>query len=230
MKYSKSDSEYFRNKKGGGLETNGKLNNRNFSRNERESYTNKFSIISNNKFDRKLTEINPHKNKTMTELSEMNSSGKYKIKPIKIMVKKNLLSANEHYIFFGLNRENGIYEYVMYVNRNLGQLNTTGSPIICKKREENGRIVELTHKQFLKINVNELSILFYHLLLISKKNKDFIDKKFFDYLYQFVLPIILNTNVHNNNYKYIVGEIKKMLHFPPNNNTNNPELPKRTRQ
>ena len=78
MKYSKLGSEYFRNKKGGGLETNGKLNAANFSRNERESYTNKFSIISNKKFDRKLTEINPHKNKTMTELPEMNTNGKYK--------------------------------------------------------------------------------------------------------------------------------------------------------
>ena len=66
MKYSKSDSEYFRNKKGGGLEKNGKLSESNFSRSE------------------------------SVELKEMNSSNNNssnnnttKIKPIKIMVKKN---------------------------------------------------------------------------------------------------------------------------------------------
>lgn len=208
MKYSKLGSEYFRNKKGGGLETNGKLNKANFSAQE-------------------------------VELNEIGSSNN-RIKPIKIMVKKKskfnefrkklpnfLKSKDEHYVFFGFNPQNGIYEYVMYVNQDLGQLNTTGSPIICKKREENRRIVELTHQQFLEIDVNELSILFYHLLLISKKNKDFINEKFFEYLFQFVIPIILGAEVHNNNYKYIVGEIKKMLRFPNNANNNNLELPKR---
>lgn len=211
MKYSKSDSEYFRNKKGGGLETNGKLNNSNFSAQE-------------------------------VELNEIGSSTKIKIKPIKIMVKKKskfnefrkklpnfLKSKDEHYVFFGFNPQNSIYKYVMYVNQDFGQLNTTGSPIICKKREENERIVELTHPQFLEIDVKELSILFYHLLLIRNKNKNFIDKKFFDYLYQFVRPIIISADFHNNNYKYIVGEIIKMLRFPNNTNTN-PELPKRTRR
>ena len=59
MKYSKLGSEYFRNKKGGGLGTNGKLNAANFSNQD-------------------------------VELNEINSSNnRIKIKPIKIMVKKN---------------------------------------------------------------------------------------------------------------------------------------------
>jgi len=71
MKYSKSDSEYFRNKKGGGLETNGKLNSSNFSRETNKS-----------------KEFFSLKNANTHELPEMNTNGKYKINPIKIMVKK----------------------------------------------------------------------------------------------------------------------------------------------
>ena len=215
MMYSKSVSEYFRNKKGGGLQTNGKLNAANFSNQE-------------------------------VELNEINSS--IKIKPIKIMVKKKskfndfrkklpnflkfLKSKDEHYIFFGLNPRTGIYEYVCYVNQDFSQLNTTGSPIICKKREENGRIVELTHHQFLEIDIQELSILVYNILLIRKKNKDFLNEEFFRYLLDFVLPIILNTEIHNENYMYIVGEIRKILPNPDlsernNNVNNNPVLPRR---
>ena len=74
MKYSKSDSEYFRNKKGGGLETNGKLNAMNFSRNNKN----------------RLKEINIRENANTLELPEMNTNGKYKINPIKIMVKKKI--------------------------------------------------------------------------------------------------------------------------------------------
>ena len=216
MRYSKSDSEYFRNKKGGGLETNGKLNSANFSNQE-------------------------------VELNEINSSNNIiKIKPIKIMVKKKskfnefrkklhnfLKSKDEHYIFFGLNPETGIYEYVCYVNQDFGQLNTTGSPIICKRREEDGTIVELSHHEFINIDIKELSILVYHVLLIRKKNKDFLNEIFFEYLSQFVIPRILHTEIHNKNYMYIVGEIKKILpsqlHIP-NNTNNNPELPPRRRK
>ena len=225
MKYSKSDSEYFRNKKGGGLEKNGKLNANNFSRNENNSSLN-------------------GKNTKPVELQEMNSfNNKIKIKPIKIMVKKKLkvkslfgkLFDDEHYIFFGFNPETGTYEYVMYVNQDFSQLNTTGSPIICKKREENGRIVELTHHQFLEIDVQELSILVYRLLLILKKNEDFLNEKFFTYLSQFVIPIILDTEIHNTNYTYIVDKIKKFLRNPElpkrNNNVNNdPALPPRRKR
>ena len=216
MKYSKSDSEYFRNKKGGGLQTNGKLNAANFSNQENKRGLNR-------------RHTNP------VELQEMNSSNNNNItiKPIKIMVKKKsgikkLLGkfvSDEHYIFFGLNPITGIYEYVCYVNQDFGQLSTTGSPIICKKRDENGRIVDITHHHFLEINVQELSILVYRLLLIREKNKDFLNEEFFTYLSQFVIPIILNTEIHNKNYMYIVGTIKRILRIP--NNTNNPEIPNR---
>ena len=123
----------------------------------------------------------------------------------------------------------------MYVNQDFSQLNTTGSPIICKKREENGRIVELTHHQFLEIDVQELSILVYRLLLILKKNEDFLNEKFFTYLSQFVIPIILDTEIHNTNYTYIVDKIKKFLRNPElpkrNNNVNNdPALPPRRKR
>ena len=211
MKYSKSDSEYFRNKKGGGLETNGNLNAHNFSRN-----------VSN-----RLKEINIHKNKKTFELPEMNSSGKYKINPIKIMVKKKLFGANEHYIFFGLNRETNIYKYVIYLNPDFSKISGVGTPIICKERKEDGTIYKLEHFEFLNINVKELSILVYHLLIINQENSKLLDKIFLEYLNQFVLPIIISSDVHNNNYKYIVGEIKKMCHFPPNNNNSN--LPPRIR-
>ena len=219
MKYSKSDSEYFRNKKGGGLQTNGKLSAENFGN-------------------------------QVVELNEINSSNnRIKIKPIKIMVKKKskfndfrkklpnfLKSKDEHYIFFGLNPRTGIYEYVIYVNQGFSQLNTTGSPIICKRREKDGTIVNVTHVQFIHINIKELSILVYHILLIRKKNKDFLNEEFFRYLSQFVIPIILDTEIHNTNYTYIVDKIKKFLRNPElpkrNNNVNNdPALPpRRTKQ
>lgn len=200
MKYSKSDSEYFRNKKGGGLETNGKLNKENFRRNEKN----------------KLKEINISKNANTLELPEMNSSGKYKINPIKIMVKKNSFGANEHYIFFGLNRVTGMYEYVIYLNPDFS---SSGYPIICKKINYDGTIVELTHKEFLDINIRELSILIYNLLLKHQQNKELLHENFFIYLLQFVLPKIIekSNSVNNNNLKYIIGKIKEIR---PNQNKN----------
>lgn len=220
MKYSKSVSEYFRNKKGGSLETNGTLNAANFSNKE-----------NSRGLSRKTTKH--------AEFQEMNSFN-IKIKPIKIMVKKksgfksffSKLFDDEQYIFFGLNPKTGIYEYVIYVNQDFSQLSTTGSPIICKKRKDDGTIVELTHHQFLEIDVQELSILVYHLLLIRKKNKDFIDKEFFTYLSDFVIPKIFSIEIHNNNYMYIVGEIKKILPKRNNNVNNDPVLlpPRRTKQ
>lgn len=220
MRYSKSGSEYFRNKKGGGLETNGTLNAANFSNKE-----------NSRGLSRKTTKH--------AEFQEMNSFN-IKIKPIKIMVKKksgfksffSKLFDDEQYIFFGLNPKTGIYEYVIYVNQDFSQLSTTGSPIICKKRKDDGTIANVTHDEFLDINIKELSILVYHLLLICKKNKDYIDKIFFRYLSQFVIPRILNTEIHNNNFQDIVGKIKDILGITTNtnntNNTNNPELPKRS--
>ena len=214
MKYSKSDSEYFRNKKGGSLETNGKLNSSNFSRNEKN----------------RLKEINIRKNANTLELPEMNTNGKYKINPIKIMVKKNLLSANEHYIFFGLNRETGIYEYVIYLNPDFSS-SGGGSPIICKKRNDDGTIVEIKHENVLDINIRELSILIYNLLLKHQQNKKLLHENFFIYLFGFVLPHILekSKSVNNENLHYIVGKIKKIVDDTPPNNTNNLALPPKRR-
>jgi hypothetical protein len=217
MKYSKSDSEYFRNKKGGGLETNGKLNNSNFSAQE-------------------------------VELNEIGSSTKIKIKPIKIMVKKKskfnefrkklpnfLKSKDEHYVFFGFNPQNDIYEYVMYVNPDFaGYKLNPGLPIICKKREDNGTIIDVTPEQFLNINIKELSILIYNLLLRNQQNNILLDQTFFKYLLDFVFPKILekSSTVNNKNLDDIIVKIKNILKNQKNNannnaNNNNIKLPKK---
>lgn len=206
MKYSKLDS----NKKGGKLEENGILSEENFGRN-----------------------IKP------VELKEMNSqsNNKTKIKPIKIMVKKKsffkkLFSSDEHYIFFGYDPDKydpdkDTYKYVCYVNQNFSDSNpNSGSPITCEKRNDDGEIVKLTHAEFLDINIKELSILVYHLILRYKENPKFIDKKFHEYISMFILPKILEKSktVNNKNLSDIVNEIKKMIGIK-NNNVN--ELPKR---
>jgi hypothetical protein len=210
MKYSKSNSEYFRNKKGGGLETNGKLNSSNFNRNAK-----------------------------LVELEETNSSNNTsKIKPIKIMVKKKSkikgffgkLFSDEHYIFFGYNPETRIYEYVCYVNPDFaGYKLNAGLPIICKKREDNGTIIDVTHEQFLNINIKELSILIYNLLIIPRNSLS-LDQTFFRYLLDFVLPDILKKykRANNENLHDIVGKIKEILRIPnKSNNSNNATLPPR---
>ena len=209
MKYSKLGSEYFRNKKGGGLGTNGKLNAANFS------------------------------NETV-ELQEMNSSNK-KINPIKIMVKKNsgftslfrklFKSHDEHYVFFGLNSDTGIYEYVMYVNPDFaGYKLNPGLPIICKKREGDGTIIDVTPENFLNINIRELSILIYNLLLRHQQNNILLDQTFFKYLLDFVFPKILekSSTVNNKNLNDIIDKIKNILKNQNNNANNNVKLPKRT--
>lgn len=228
MKYSKSNYEYFRNKKGGGLETNGILNGRNFIRETNKSKE-FFSLKNTNAF----------------ELPEMNSSGKYKIKPIKIMVKKKLeviktlnflrLSDDEHYIFFGFDPKTGIYEYVWYVNPDFaGYKLNAGSPIICKKRKEDGTIVELRHEDFLNINIKELSFLFYQLILIYQKNEIKLNEIFRKYLEDYVLPHILKKykTVNNKILHDIVGKIKEIIprkNNGNNNNNNNNEISKKTR-
>lgn len=208
MKYSKSDSEYFRNKKGGGLETNGNLNAANFSRNR------------------------------IVELNEMNPSNK-KINPIKIMVKKksgvksffSKLFNDEHYVFFGFNPETHIYEYVMYVNPDFaGYKLNPGLPIICKKREGDETIVDVTPENFLNINIRELSILIYNLLLRHQQNNILLDQTFFKYLLDFVFPKILekSSTVNNKNLNDIIDKIKNILKNQNNNANNNVKLPKRT--
>ena len=212
MKYSKLGSEYFRNKKGGGLETNGKLNGRNFSAQEVE----------------------------LNEINSSNSSNN-RIKPIKIMVKKKsgftslfnklFKSHDEHYVFFGFNKKSGIYEYVMYVNPDFaGYKLNPGLPIICKKREGDGTIIDVTPEQFLNINIKELSILIYNLLLRHQQNNILLDETFFKYLLDFVFPNILkkSSTVNNKNLNDIIDKIKNILKKPNNNANNNIKLPIRT--
>ena len=212
MKYSKLGSEYFRNKKGGGLETNGKLNNSNFSAQEVE----------------------------LNEINSSNSSNN-RIKPIKIMVKKKsgfkslfrklFKSHDEHYVFFGFNKKSGIYEYVMYVNPDFaGYKLNPGLPIICKKIEGGGTIIDVTPENFLNINIRELSILIYNLLLRNQQNNILLDETFFKYLLDFVFPKILekSSTVNNKNLNDIIDKIKNILKKPNNNANNNIKLPIRT--
>ena len=144
----------------------------------------------------------------------------------------------EHYIFFGLNQETGIYEYVIYLNPDFSS--SGGSPIICKKRNDDGTIVELNHEKFLDINIRELSILIYNLLLKHQQNDKLLHENFFIYLLQFVLPSILkkSNSVNNKNLKDIIGKIKEKKkeifgnrfgnHILPNNNSE-PALPPKRR-
>jgi hypothetical protein len=129
--------------------------------------------------------------------------------------------------FFGYNPETSIYKYVCYVNPDFSDFNpNSGSPIMCKQKDD-GTIVVLTHEQFLNINIRELSILIYNLLLRHQENNLSLDQIFFKYLLDFVLPKILEKykSVNNKNLHDIVGKIKKILRIP--NNTNNSEFPTR---
>ena len=140
----------------------------------------------------------------------------------------NLLSTNEHYIFFGLNRSTGIYEYVCYVNPKFSS--NGGSPIICEKRMDDGSIVKLTNDEFLNINIRELSILIYNLLLINQQNNKLLHQNFFQYLLDYVFPKILekSSHINNKNLNDIVGKIKEIADdTPPNNTNNNVALPPR---
>jgi len=141
------------------------------------------------------------------------------------MVKKNYL-VRMNIIFFGLNRETGIYEYVIYLNPDFSR-SGGGSPIMCKKRNDDGTIVELSHEQFLDINIRELSILIYNLLIKHQQNKKLLHENFFIYLLNFVLPLILEKykKVNNENLHNIVGKIQEIVSDTPPNNTNNLELP-----
>lgn len=203
MKYYKSNN----NKKGGKLEINGILSKENFNRNTKP-----------------------------VELKEMNSqsNNKTKINPIKIMVKKKSFfkkfSSDEHYIFFGYDREKDTYEYVCYVNQEFSDYNpNSGLPITCEQRKDDGTIVKLTHDEFLNINIKELSILVYHLILRYKENPKFIDEKFHMYISMFILPKILEKSkaVNNKNLSDIVNKIKTIAGIKNKNNKNVNELPKR---
>ena len=131
----------------------------------------------------------------------------------------------------------------MYVNPDFaGYKLNAGLPIICKKREDNGTIIDVTPEQFLNINIKELSILIYNLLLKHQQNDKLLHENFFIYLLQFVLPSILKklNSVNNKNLKDIIDKIKDKKkeifgnrfgnHILPNNTNNNPELHRKTNQ
>ena len=115
----------------------------------------------------------------------------------------------------------------MYVNPDFaGYKLNHGLPIICKKREGDRTIVDVTPEDFLNINIRELSILIYNLLLINEKNNKLLDQTFFKYLLDFVFPKILKKykSINNKNLPNIVGKIKDILSIPKNNNNNDPKL------
>jgi hypothetical protein len=155
------------------------------------------------------------------------------------MVKKKSFfkkfSSDEHYIFFGYNPENDTYKYVCYVNQEFSDHNpNSGSPITCEQRQDNGRIVKLTHDEFLNINIKELSILVYHLALIYKENPNLIDKAFHRYISMFILPKIIEIykSINNKNLSDIVDKIKLVIGIKnnkKNNNVNVNNLPPRRR-
>lgn len=200
MKYSKSESAYFRSSKkenpvkGGKLKEDGRLDTKNFNKN---TINNPPVPIQHFKTKRKSN------HNFEVELSEMNSSSlNNSVKPIKIIRQKR---TNEPYIFFGYNDKTGKYRYVLH---NKTGIFTSKYPIKCNKLEDNGDIVELTHEQFLEIEIDQLIILFYHLLLIRKSNHKFMDK-LFNYLNDYVIKRILQ-NPRPNIYSKYVSKISNM--------------------
>jgi hypothetical protein len=211
MKYSKSESAYFRNSKkensikGGKLRENGKLENSDFSgKNENNVVPKqKFKVKKNSNMGFELQNMNP------------NNVGKYKptnsVKAIKIM-KQQL--TDEPFLFFGYNPKTEKYRYVCK-NRKFNTLN----PIKCNKlvihENESSEIVELSHADFLNIGIEELIVLCYHFLKIRQKNHGFMDT-LYKYLSDFVFQKVLGTQFppNSNNHKMhrdMVKEIKKMV-------------------
>jgi hypothetical protein len=200
MKYSKSESAYFRSSKkenlvkGGKLKEDGRLDKNNFNKNTINNHPVpiqrfKTKRKSNHNFEVKFSEMNP---------SHLNNS----VKPIKIILQK---ITKEPYIFFGYNNYTRKYRYVLH---NKLEIFTSKYRIKCNKLEDNGDIVELTHEQFLEIEIDQLIILFYHLLLIRKSNHKFMDK-LFNYLNDYVIKRILQ-NHRSNIYTKLVSKISNM--------------------
>ena len=202
MKYSKSDSVYFRSrkkensKKGGNLERNGTLETNDFSDRNQENR-------KNQEFE--LQEIRNRENQ------EFKLQENKKVKPIKIMIQK---STNNPYIFFGYNPDRRTYIYVFYED-------ISNSPVLIKchklqfeENDNNSELVELKYEDIIKIETEELIILFYQFLLIRKENPNYMNN-LFKYLCDVVLPKIEKFHFSNNNefknYKILVEEIKKML-------------------
>ena len=218
MKYSKSESAYFRSSKkenpvkGGKLKEDGRLDTKNFNKNTINNPPVPIQLFktkrkSNHNFEVELSEMNSsslnNSVKFEVKLSEMNSSSlNNSVKPIKIILQKR---TNEPYIFFGYNDKTGKYRYVLH---NKSGIFTSKYPIKCNKLEDNEDIVELTHEQFLDIEIDQLIILFYHLLLIRKSKHEFMDK-LFNYLNDYVIKRILQ-NPRPNIYSKYVSKISNM--------------------
>ena len=209
MKYSKSESAYFRKSKkensikGGKLRENGVLEKSDFSG------KNGNNVVPKQKF-------NVEKNSNMgVELKNMNPTnvGRYKptnsVKPIKIM-KQQL--TGEPFLFFGYNPQTDKYNLVCY--NNFSSIN----PIKCNKlvihANDSSEIVELSHAKFLIIPIEDLIVLCYHFLKIRQKNRGFMDT-LYKYLSDFVFEKVFGTQFSNSNndkmYKDMVEEIGGMV-------------------
>ena len=201
MKYSKSDSAYFRKSKkensikGGKLKENGILENSDFFGKNGNNVVpkQKFKFGKNNNTEIKLQIMMP------------NSQN-----PIKIMKQK---ITDEPYIFFGYNPVTETYHLVCYNNK-FSSIN----PIKCKKlvihKNGSSEIVKLSHTEFLNIGIEELIVLCYHFLKIRQKNHGFMNT-LYQYLSDFIFKKVLGTRFSNSNnhrmYKDMVEEIGGMI-------------------
>jgi len=232
MKYSKSERAYFRKSKkensikGGKLREDGKLENHDFLGKNGNNVVpkqkfkdflgkngnnvvpkQKFKVEQNSNMGVELQNMNPNPNKV----------GRYKPtnshKPIKIM-KRRL--TDEPFLFFGYNPETETYDYVCYNNPDASNLHN--DRIKCKKlvihKNYSSKIVELSHMEFLNIDIKELIVLCYHFLKIRQKNHGFMNR-LYEYLSTFVFQKVLGTQFLNSNnhrmYKDMVEEIGKMV-------------------
>lgn len=216
MKYSKSDSAYFRKSKkensikGGKLREDGKLENSDFRGKNGNNVVpkQKFRAEQNNNMGVELQNMNPNPHKV----------GRYKptnsVKPIKIMKQKY---TNQPYIFFGYNPETDTYHYVCYNNSKFNPAYIM-NPILYNKlvihKNGSSKIVELSHFDFLNIGIEELIVLCYHFLKIRQKNHGFMNT-LYEYLHDFIFIKVLETwfqNLNNHRmYKDMVEEIGEMI-------------------
>jgi hypothetical protein len=208
MKYSKSESAYFRKSKkensikGGKLKKDGILENSDFLGKNGNNVPKKEFIMKQNNGSFEFKNMNP--NKVDTPINSDN--------PIKIMVQKG---TGKIFIFFGYDSKTQTYRYVCYINPNASKLHNI--KIICEEMiQKNGssKIVRLSHREFFGISIEELIVLFYNLLKIRKKHPEFMNE-LFEYLNTFVFHYQLFNNLNNSNnhimYKDMVEEIGQML-------------------
>ena len=210
MKYSKSESAYFRKSKkensikGGKLKKDGILENSDFSGKNGNNVVPKKEFImkqKNGSFELK------NMNHTNVD-TPINSDN-----PIKIMVQKG---TGKIFIFFGYDSDTQTYRYVCYINPNASKLHN--NLIICKKlvihKNGSSEIADVPHMQFLKIDIEVLIVLYYNLLKIRDKHPEFMNE-LFEYLQMFVFGCeslnIQNNTYLNNTYRSMVEEIGQML-------------------